>query len=319
MKTSAILRLCAWVVIALLALGMLSKGAPGINLPLTHSAARQDIRTPLQGESARVTDRVSKVHIAWVSGAVNVYFTEGNAIEYAETASRTLRDSEKLNSRLSGDTLTIEFTKAKRITSDFSKTLDVYIPESMSLRSLNISGVSNTTAVYGGKRASVSDVTVASVSGGITLEHMNANTVNIETVSGGASLSGVCERFQINTVSGDGRVSLTQMPKAIQGNSVSGSLTITIPENDGFTAKLTSLSGSIHSDFGEGSGAKNLVYKDGGATIQLSSISASITIHRGAAPDVPRETPASQERREQPKPAQTDEPNQSVPSTLRTF
>ena len=66
---------------------------------------------------------------------------------------------------------------------------------------------------------------------------------------GDIELDGVISDLCLKTVSGDVDARLTDVPNAIQAESVSGDIKIYMPENDGFTLNYKRVSGDIRSDF----------------------------------------------------------------------
>lgn len=64
-------------------------------------------------------------------------------------------------------------------------------------------------------------------------------------------------------------------------DTASGSLTLVLPEDCGFTVSLDSLSGRFSSDFATTTQNGRHIYGDGSCKINVSSMSGGVTIRKG--------------------------------------
>lgn len=123
---------------------------------------------------------------------------------------------------------------------------------------------------------------VDTVSGAIYLDQITAETLGMESVSGAMrALSGRIGEVRCDTVSG----SITLEPGAdirqIRAESVSGSIRVRLPENEGFTARYSTSDGRFNCDFPAQIKDKHeAVYGNGAARIDLSAVSGEIRIER---------------------------------------
>jgi DUF4097 and DUF4098 domain-containing protein YvlB len=147
-----------------------------------------------------------------------------------------------------------------------------------------------------GSIGSDGDLSVGSVSGGVTARGVRARGLEIETVSGDLSLTDITvERTALRTVSGD--VSYTG-PLARSGRYVftvhSGDVRLTFANQTGFELKASSFSGDIRTALpitirpaerdtaGPGNRTRTLtgVYGDGSALVEVSTFSGDVEIGR---------------------------------------
>ena len=120
-----------------------------------------------------------------------------------------------------------------------------------------------------------------SVSGGMRLSGVTAETAHLETVSGEARYEGRAQEFYGESVSAGLNARLQNCPKTLDMNAVSGKLTLGIPENNGFYADYSSVSGSFFSEFPVTGGlAKSgkALYGDGRCNFSFSTTSGDIRI-----------------------------------------
>ncbi len=120
-----------------------------------------------------------------------------------------------------------------------------------------------------------------SVSGSVKLENTTASETDIASTSGSVNFNGKSESLSCTSTSGSVKAYLDAMPvKDCRFKSMSGSVRITLPENDGFVMRYSSMSGSVSNRFtglrANKSGTNT--YKDGGITISAESMSGSVTI-----------------------------------------
>ena len=122
------------------------------------------------------------------------------------------------------------------------------------------------------------DLEMDTTSGSVVTENTKAMSVSVNNVSGSIQLSGEFARIDVGTVSGDTRLNCMILPDKIEVDGVSGNVTISLPENAGFTASLDSVSGSISSDFPGTIGGDRVTVGDGSANFRCSTVSGNLKI-----------------------------------------
>jgi DUF4097 and DUF4098 domain-containing protein YvlB len=255
------------------------------------------------------TDNVDSVHIDWVSGEVVFKPYDGNEIKITEFAKRELRDDERLNYSVSGDTLTIKY-----IERDFSllnmttKKLEVLVPSALggSLDRLTVDATSASVRVDGIKAAEVKidavsgslhisniasktfkaettsgsitlssvdteDMNLSSISGAFDLSDVKAKTIKCDSTSGSQDLSGSFDSADLESISG--RVSITSavVPASIKAHTTSGSINIRIPDEGPISVNHSSVSGRLTSDI-------PIITNGSSAQFHLSTVSGGVKI-----------------------------------------
>ncbi len=110
----------------------------------------------------------------------------------------------------------------------------------------------------------------ATVSGVLQGEKFIAPESNFSTVSGKMALSGKTDTFLASSVSAPVFASLLKCPREASLESVSGKLSLSIPENDGFQATHSSVSGRFSSDFPLKQENRETAFYKGGKASKLS-------------------------------------------------
>lgn len=305
MKTSAIVRLIMWSLLALILSGLLIAGLIVDSLIDIGNEFGWDWVGSTFNESdysvgeADIYDDVKMIDINWISGSVRVEVFDGDNIEIREEGYKN--ESQKLRYRVSNGKLTVQFSKTRvwfLSYSNLSKDLVVRLPRDTAgnLKALDIESVS--ANVYAGA-LQVGELEVESVSGSIELEDISADTAKLESVSGKIVTSGLTTesldtnnvsgkteiygnigRLDAETVSGNISLSTETAPDKADLSSVSGSITLYLPEDCGFTAKLESVSGKVSSDFAMTSEGKKYTFGDGRCKISAETVSGGLNIRK---------------------------------------
>jgi hypothetical protein len=251
---------------------------------------------------------VSKIKVDWVAGSVEVRVGDGDQITFYETASRELTDAQKMRYTLSDNgELRIKYCVDLENIFDWfnsnsynvpSKALVITVPASLtgSLDQVNIESVSaevTLDGVYGTKTA-VSTVSgsvqalnlvcskldLGSTSGKVACENCTVDELDAGSVSGSIVLDGSFRDVDTENVSGSTRIACATQPEDINADSVSGSITILLPENAGFSAKLDTVSGSLSCAFAGTMSDTMVVVGDGSAKYSFETVSGSIRIEQ---------------------------------------
>lgn len=119
---------------------------------------------------------------------------------------------------------------------------------------------------------------VSSTSGGLSLSGVQADSADLNSVSGEITYIGETDSLKASVVSARVKCDLSACPKEADLTSVSGSLTLAIPESSGFEAKCDSVSGSFSCGFPAADKGDRVVYGSGGARFSFSTTSGDVEI-----------------------------------------
>lgn len=125
------------------------------------------------------------------------------------------------------------------------------------------------------------EISASTTSGKIRLSGVQAEKANLDTVSGDVSYQGSAKKFDASTISASVQAELAACPEEADLDSVSGCLTLVIPENSGFEVDYSSVSGNFSSDFPvtTGSGKSGRAkYSSGSASFQFSTTSGDMRV-----------------------------------------
>lgn len=125
------------------------------------------------------------------------------------------------------------------------------------------------------------DADIETVSGSIKSAGISYESLDAESVSGDIKVTGTVKEAECESVSGD--ISLeTEVPLTGESSfgSVSGNVSLTLPEDSSFYMEWQTLSGSVRNDFAGGKCAKKgtLDMLDGKPEIELETVSGNICV-----------------------------------------
>ncbi len=210
------------------------------------------------GDGSVPASRVKDLEIDWLSGNVSVVYGSGSEVTIAESFSGNLSQDQLVRWYLDGSTLRIKFQKSGIVWGDTgSKDLTVVLPRGMALDELDMDCVS-------------ADFNV----------EVDASEYDVESVSGDFNLSASGSRsVDVGTVSGDCNLRMQQCPSNVDMKSVSGSISLWIPSDSGFTAEISTVSGKINCSIPVTTSGKRIVAGNGSAEIEMESVSGDLNIY----------------------------------------
>ncbi len=249
---------------------------------------------------ASVSGRVEELKINWVDGVVKVNYHDGNEIIISETVEGSLSRDMELHWRLENKTLTVQYAASGlRKLKGENKQLTVLLPEGLKLDEVEISVASAEVEADG---LQAEEIKIVSASGRVALRQRgHAEKIEIDTASGGVAIgvedadnikltsaSGVviadvlvCGEVKANTASGDIALQFASMPKEIEGNSISGNVTLRLPHEAGFVADFDSISGKFLCDLpAQKKGEGRYKCGNGRCDIEVSTVSGNVKIEK---------------------------------------
>lgn len=237
MKTSAVIRIVLYSVVALLLTGALVFGIayPNMSAFLSDEIEFFDDKdesfTSSMGESITIDSDIRKIEIEWTSGEVEFVKTTSDAVTLCETSSVTVTEKNRLVYSVSGDSLKIKYNKNAKsslfgVNNSDAKTLTVELPDKL-YNEISVETVSASVKI---PAVAVKSLDIETVSGDVRAEGVRADTADCETVSGAINFSGV-------------------MNLSGSFDAVSGDISVFLPRDASFRADFETVSGKFTTDF----------------------------------------------------------------------
>lgn len=225
------------------------------------------------GAGSIPAEGISHVEIYWQAGTVTVAQGEGEAIAFTE--SETEEEKYELRYLVEGDQLTIRFAKDGIYRSLPSKDLTLTLPGA--LGDLVVDTVSASVEI---PALPIQGISLDTVSGNCTVAG-DPTVLEWESVSGELTFTGSAMEIQGDSVSGSAAFHLTETPSRFTCDTVSGDVSLTIPGERSFEAKLNTTSGDLRCDLPTQTVGKNtLSYEANGdaAAFTVDTVSGDFTI-----------------------------------------
>lgn len=244
----------------------------------------------------RITERVEEIDINWLDGSVIVSYHDGDAIILREESDKQLDSDKELHWRLEGEKLQVKYAASGfRALPSLNKQLTVLLPESLRLDEAKISVASAQVEADG---LQADEIHIQSASGQVALRQAGyTEEIKVETASGGVAVAVEDARqMKITTASGQVVVDARKLkeakaatasgtvvlqfagePDQISADSVSGNVTIRLPEKVGFTAEVDSVSGRVGGNMEtRRRGDETYVHGSGAVDVDVDTVSGNV-------------------------------------------
>lgn len=280
MKRNAIFRMILFGFLTVVLVGILISGIALKQYQVTGVVVRESADVQTVGGYSCPAEEVDRMKIAWAAGRIVIVPTEGDEITVTE---ELLGGDKTMVLKKDGSTLYVEFCEDNISLSfgsnnNLKKNLYISVPQDWDCKELEIDAASATVQV---ENLTIEQVESSTASGSHTFTDCRVETMKMETVSGNLDFTGSLGKLDFNGVSAQANLVLSNQPKSIQLESVSGDLNLTLPEGCGFTVDKDTLSGRVSSELETVEKDGKMVHGDGSCEIEVEGVSSSVHIRKG--------------------------------------
>lgn len=245
-------------------------------------------------EKAGLTNK--KILISWISGNVEVVRSEGSVFQAYEDTNET-EDRYKMHYYDAGDIFYVRFCASQKTLNHVFSKKDLYIiiPNTYALENIEINGVScnievedlvldeiKINTVSGNTllgNIECNDLQISGVSGNVTLDTVRTDSLKINNVSGIIECANLTlKTVDIEVVSGNVDVAVVNNVTSISIKTISGNVRLHLPEDLGFTASISKISGDFSCAFPTTITDKKYIFDDGACIVQINTVSGNISI-----------------------------------------
>lgn len=227
---------------------------------------------------------IREIKIEWISGSVTIEPGDVQEITFLESGNGT--DKYEMVWKQSGDELVIQYSKDSSIAGfglhfgDGSKDLTVTVPRGWVCDSLELDTASTDLTV---RDMIIREMEIDSASGTAKFENCTVSSLDVDTASGDVTFSGSLNELDFEAASASFTGVLENVPDKVKMDSMSGDLTLTLPEGAGFTVSLDAMSSDFSSDFPTVKKNKSYVCGDGHCKIDVDAMSGDVSILKQSA------------------------------------
>lgn len=229
---------------------------------------------------------IGKVRVKTVSPDINIIASEGKQVRahlHGETVSTVSGQPVKLEAQLKGDTLMIEAKPRPNVSINRNTVaVDVYVPSGFG-GDINLETTSGTIKL---SDFSLNRLYAKSISGDIGVLSVDTAATSVKTTSGDIQVSGFSGDLDFYSISGSLDAAFSEFSSDVTGKTVSGSLTLRLPDGAAFELDSDTVSGRIDCDFPvtvtgtqPKRGLKGTV-GNGSSSIDIQTVSGNISIQR---------------------------------------
>ncbi|MBR5405036.1 MAG: DUF4097 family beta strand repeat protein [Oscillospiraceae bacterium] len=262
-----------------------------------------------------ITGKIDALDIDWPSGSVEVKVSDGDTVTVKETTKADLEDDLKVHSWADGSVLRVRFCKSgTNYRKSESKTLEITVPEGtlfetvtadtasaeltctgLKAKTVDLDAASGTLRYTGTADTFRADAASGNVvfsgearviktdtaSGNVTVDLTGRNeSISADTASGKMNISAEQPgKISADSASGDQSFRLNAVPQEMNLDSASGDVCIYLPEDAGFTADISTASGTVQSEMPlTKSGNGTYTCGSGGSKIEVDTASGDVSI-----------------------------------------
>ena len=223
---------------------------------------------------------IQNIQVEWAAGTITLESGDVTEITFSETSG--LEEKHRLIWSQKGDKLLIQFVKQYSLelfnnSSTISKDLKIIVPRDWSCNELDIYAASAEVHV---NRISVNEVDFDGASGVCTFTDCHINKMDVDTASGDIRFSGTLTELDCDAASATCSLQLSNCPRRIDADMMSGDLRLTLPDDCGFSVKMEALSSNFTSDFPTTFQNGRYIYGDGNCVITVSAMSGDVMIYK---------------------------------------
>ena len=287
MKTNAIVRIVLFSLTIVVLIGLLlSAMGLVINRRNTNEIFTSEaIGTDIQGPTVELdASGIRKLNIEWAAGDIIIEAKEGiDQIQFSESAAE---DSKyPMHYKTSGSKLTISFSKDSitgfgiNINSSLTKDLTVYVPQDWVCEELQLEVAAANVDV---RNMTIDAINFDGASGTCNFVSCIVNDLDIDTASGDVTFVGELNSLDFDAASASFSGVLSNSPREIEMDGMSGDLDLTLPQDCGFTVSMDGMSSDFHSDYPTTYSNGNQVYGDGRCRISVDGMSCDVYIRQAS-------------------------------------
>lgn len=288
MKTNAIVRIVIWSIVLLVLIGALGAGLlfDLYSFDQKEASWSAPVITPGSDDSQRydytLSDKslITEINIQWAAG--NITIQPGNVDQVQFWEQGVDEAKHQLVYSQSGNKLTIQYQEKQvkiGIESTVSKDLTVIVPENWMGESIEIDAASAQVHMTD---ITLQELSLDSASGMGFFENCTIGELDIDTASGDIEFIGALQSLDFDAMSAKLTAVLTNLPRSLDMDTMSGDMDLTLPADCGFTVSSGGISSRFESEFDTQTRNDCHVYGDGSCRIDISAMSGDVCIHKGA-------------------------------------
>lgn len=279
MRNNAIIRIIIFSIVIVILLGILLAGL-GFGALMTHlNAEKTDYSTARAPTVLFPLEEVRNIQIDWAAGNIEIIAGDVDSIQVTESGS--FSEQEAMAYKQAGETLYIRFKKETVTFDTFSvahKDLTVTVPRDWVCQKLTLDVASANITV---DTLTASYVNLNTASSDSVFKACHITDLDVNTASGSVEYQGILNTLDCDAASGRFTGVFDNTPSAINMDSASGDLDITLPRDSGFRVEMDALSGRFTTDFPVTTRGDSYIHGDCACEIEYDGVSGNVMVLMG--------------------------------------
>lgn len=217
-------------------------------------------------------DQIDAIQIDWAAGKINITAdnTDTITVEVKNGTSNIMQN---------GRTLAISPQNKRGIfgigSSAVFQDLHISVPKDWNCKQLEINAASTDITV---QNLSCETVDIDVASGSIEFIDCSTDTIDFDSASGKLKYTGTLKSADLDGASLEADIQVTNNPQEIEMDSMSGKLSLTLPEDCGFRLNQADFNRSAKIEFETTEDKNEILYGDGACKINVDGLSVKIEI-----------------------------------------
>ncbi len=260
------------------------EAAPGSPVQAPESTVPAASSEPTGDTTALNASKISSISVEWVAGNIVLEPWDGDTIRVSEEG---VTDSKyEMHYKIKDKELDIKFCQEKQlknfslgIHTTITKDLLIQIPRNWTGQELEIDAAAANLEVTG---QTFREVEIDGASGTCLFENCTFQELDLDTASGDVEFRGQLHSLDFDAASASFKGILTNVPKQIDMDSMSGNLDLTLPEDAGFSVKIDGMTSDFSSEFPVTIQNGRRICGDGRCRIDVNAMSGNVTIRKAS-------------------------------------
>lgn len=230
------------------------------------------------------TPDIRNIEIDWVAGSIIIQ-KDPSATEITVHEIFPIACKYTMFCKQSGQTLKIQYSDddvfqfpSFGINYDISKDLTITVPVDWECDKLEIDTAAAEVVV---NDLTISEFDFDGASGDCHITNCDIGEIDLDTVSGNVMFSGTLDKLECDAMSADCSVEVSNIPKSVKMDGVSGDLELILPPDAGFTCYTDGMISNFSSDFELANTGGTYVHGDGACRIDVDALSGNVSILKG--------------------------------------
>lgn len=227
-----------------------------------------------------ISQQIGEIDVEWLDGDITIEYYDGSEVLLSETADKPLDSLTTLCYRVAHNELSVCYSKCRKHekgqTDSLNKRLLIRLPQGTRLDDVSVDGVNVTLNMRG---IDCKDIDVDGVDMTLNLADMSCGSISADGVNAALDLREVrCKELDVDGVEAHILAVFSQLPDEISADGLSATVSLSVPEDAGFTIEMDGLAKELTSDFPVSHKDGKDIIGDGRCSVNMDGMNSQLVI-----------------------------------------